>query len=74
MSLSEHTVNKFRRPAVLQLNIEGLAASKMNVLHHLAVQYEALIAKEINPTNIITKRAAKNREINLPLNNSFLRL
>ena len=41
--LSGHTVNKFRRPAVLQLNIEDLIASKMNVLHHLAVQYEALV-------------------------------
>ena len=40
---SEHTVNKFRKPAVLQLNIEGLTASKMNVLHHLAVQHEALV-------------------------------
>ena len=38
--LSGHTDNKFRRPAILKLNIEGLAASKMNVLHHLAVQYE----------------------------------
>ena len=27
----------------MQLNIEGLTASKMNVLHHLAVQYEALV-------------------------------
>ena len=33
----------FRRPAILQLNIEGLTASKMNVLHHLAVQFEALV-------------------------------
>ena len=41
--LSGHTVSKFRRPAVLQLNIEGLTASKMNVLQHLAVQYEALV-------------------------------
>ena len=41
--LSGHTVNKFQGPAVLQLNIEGLTASKMNVLHHLAVQYEALV-------------------------------
>ena len=41
--LSEHTVNKIRRPAVLQLNIEGLTASKINVLHHLALQYEALV-------------------------------
>ena len=41
--LSGHTANKFRRPAVLQLNIEGFTSSKMNVLHHLAVQYEALV-------------------------------
>ena len=41
--LSGHTVNKFRRPAVLQLNIGGFTASKMNVLHHAAVQYEALV-------------------------------
>ena len=41
--LSGYTVNKFRRPAVLKLNIEGLASSKMNVLYHLAVQYEALV-------------------------------
>ena len=41
--LSRHTVNKFRRPAVLPLNIESLTASKMNVLHHLAMQYEALV-------------------------------
>ena len=36
--LSGHAVNKFQRPEVLQLNLEGLTASKMNVLHHLAVQ------------------------------------
>ena len=41
--LSGHIVNKFRRPAVLQLNIKGLTASKINVLHHLAVQCEALV-------------------------------
>ena len=28
---------------VPKLNIKGLTASKMNVLHHLAVQYEALV-------------------------------
>ena len=27
----------------MQLNIEGLTASKMNVFHHLAAQYEALV-------------------------------
>ena len=41
--LSGNTLNKFRRPAFLQLNIEGLTASKMNLLHHLDVQYEALV-------------------------------
>ena len=43
MPLTEHTVNKFQRPEVLELNIEGLAASKMNVFYHLAVQSEALV-------------------------------
>ena len=43
MPQSGHTVNKFRKPAVLLLNIKGFAASKMNVLHHFAVQYEALV-------------------------------
>ena len=43
MPLSGHTVNKFRRPTVLQLNIEGLTAGKMNVFHYLAVQYQALV-------------------------------
>ena len=36
-------IAKFRRPTILQLNIEGLTASKMNVLHYLALQFEALI-------------------------------
>ena len=40
---SGHIVNKFRRPTVLQLNIKGLTGSKINVLHHLTVQYEALV-------------------------------
>ena len=39
---SGHTVNKFQRPAILQLNIEGLTASKMNAFLHLAVQYKTL--------------------------------
>ena len=43
LPFSGHIVNKFRRPTILQLNIEGLTASKMNVLHHLAMQSEALI-------------------------------
>ena len=38
-----HIANKFRRPTILQLNIEGLNSSKMNVLHHLAMQSEALV-------------------------------
>ena len=37
------TVNKFQRPSILQLNIDGLTASKMSVLHHLALQCEALV-------------------------------
>ena len=40
---SGHTVNEFRRPAILQLKIKGLTASKMNVLYHLAVQIEVLV-------------------------------
>ena len=40
---SGHIANKFRRPTILQLNIEGLTASKMNVLHHLTMQSEALV-------------------------------
>ena len=38
LPFSGHIANKFRRPTILQLNIEGLTASKMNVLHHLAMQ------------------------------------
>ena len=40
---SKRIVNKFRRPVILQLNIEGLTASKMSVLCHLAAQQKALI-------------------------------
>ena len=43
LPFSGHIANKFRRPTILQLNIEGLSASKMNVLHHLAMQSEALV-------------------------------
>ena len=43
LPFSGHIVNKFRRPTILQLNIQGLTASKMNVLHHLAMQSEALV-------------------------------
>ena len=43
MPLSGHTITKFQRPAVLKLNIKGFAASKMNVLHHLVVQYQPLV-------------------------------
>ena len=35
---SKRIVNKFRRPTILQLNIEDLTASKMSVLYHLAAQ------------------------------------
>ena len=43
LPFSGHIANKFQRPTILQLNIEGLTACKMNVLHHLTMQYEALI-------------------------------
>ena len=43
LPFSGHTAIKFRRPTILQLNIEGLTAGKMNVLHHLALQSEALV-------------------------------
>ena len=43
LPFSGHIAKKFRRPTILQLNIEGLTASKMNVLHHLAMQSEALV-------------------------------
>ena len=43
LPFSGHIASKFRRPTILQLNIEGLTASKMNVLHHLAMQSEALV-------------------------------
>ena len=43
LPFSGHIANKFRRPTILQLNIEGLIASKMNVLHHLAMQLKALV-------------------------------
>ena len=43
LPFSGHIANKFQRPTILQLNIEGLTASKMNVFHHLAMQSEALV-------------------------------
>ena len=43
LPFSGHIANKFQKPTILQLNIEGLTASKMNVLHHLAMQSEALV-------------------------------
>ena len=43
LPFSGNIANKFRRPTILQLNIEGFTASKMNVLHHLAIRSEALV-------------------------------
>ena len=43
LPFSGHIANKFRIPTILQLNIEGLTASNMNILHHLAMQSEALV-------------------------------
>ena len=43
MPFSGHIANKFWRPIILQLNIDGFNASKMNVLHYLALPFEALV-------------------------------
>ena len=43
LPFSGHIANKLRRSTILQLNIESLTASKMNVFHHLAMQSEALV-------------------------------
>ena len=43
LPFSGHIVNTFRNPTILQLNTEGLTASKMNVLHHLAVEHKAFV-------------------------------
>ena len=50
---SGHIIKKFRGPSILQLNIEGLTAIKMNVLHHLATQLEAfvILLQETNCTS-----------------------
>ena len=43
LSLFSVHCQTFRRPTILQLNIESLTPSKMNVLNHLAVQHETLV-------------------------------
>ena len=43
LPFSGHIANKFQRSTILQLNIKGLTASKMNVLHHLAMQSAAFV-------------------------------
>ena len=43
LSFLGHIAKKFRRPTILQLNIEGLTESKMNVFYYLALQSEALV-------------------------------
>ena len=43
LPFSGHIANKVQRPTILQLNIKGLTASKMNFLHHLPMQSEALV-------------------------------
>ena len=44
---------KVRGPIILQLSIESLTASKMNILHYLALQSETLVIliQEINCTD-----------------------
>ena len=43
LPFSGHIANNFRKPTILQLNIKGLTAIKMNVLHYLAMQSDALV-------------------------------
>ena len=43
LPFSGHFSNKFRSLSILQLNIKGLTASKINVLHYLAMQSEAFV-------------------------------
>ena len=43
LPFSGHIIKKFQGPSILQLNIEGLTAIKMNVLHHLATQLETFV-------------------------------
>ena len=65
------TVNKFQRPSIFQLNIEGLTASKMSVLHHLALQCEALVIllQETHCTSVV---GSKVRSSELPSSWVFL--
>ena len=43
LPFSGYIIKKFRGPSILQLNIKGLTASKMNVLHHFVTQLEAFV-------------------------------
>ena len=43
LPFSGHIIKKFRGSSILQLNIEGLTASKLNVFHHHATQLEAFV-------------------------------
>ena len=43
LPFSGYIANKFRGPTILQLNIEGLTVSKMNVLYHLTMQSETVV-------------------------------
>ena len=54
MPFSGHIANKFRRPTILQLNIKSLTASKINVLHYLALQFEA---HPIQETTVLMQRS-----------------
>ena len=71
-----YIANKFRRPTIFQLNIEGLTASKMNVLHHLVMQSEALVillqethctdAEKLVLPNYQLARSSLSRKLALP--------
>ena len=70
MSFLEHIAKKFRRPTIPQLNIEGLTASKLNVLHYLALQFEA----EVDTSRHVSRHVFKNLGFGLSLRLGPLRL
>ena len=57
-----HTAKKFRRTTILQLNIEGLAASKINVLYCLALQSEPLVILQQETHYTDTDKSACSRD------------
>ena len=52
LPFSGHIANKFRRPTILQMNIEGLTAT---LLHHLAMQSEVPLSYYRRPTSLMQR-------------------